>query len=123
MAMPFTYALNHADEDIAIVAQVRLALGDTVRDDGIKPDGGNFSDDEILFVLAQHENDVERTVGAFCEMLSRHWATAADIAVGPRRENLSQVSRAWQEQARTAGSDAGKAFVATLVRSDGYSEL
>ena len=119
--MAFTYLPSSASTETARISRVRLALGDTVESSGVLPDGSNLSDAEISVVLAEYEDDIDQTVGALCGVLARHWSTAADIAVGPRRENLSQVSKAWQEQANGLNPDYG-AFVAAPVRSDGYSE-
>ena len=123
--MAFNYDLASSDTDIESISKVRFDLGDTVEDSGVLPDGSNLSDEEIQMVLDAAGADVDEAVGVLCGVLARRWAVVADIAVGPRRENLSQVSKRWQENAISlTGSLGGEqaAFVTQPVRSDGYSE-
>ena len=54
----FTYNLDSSDETIARIAAVRLELGDTVFDQGVKPGGSNFTDAEISYWLTQESDDV-----------------------------------------------------------------
>lgn len=121
--MAFSYILNSSDATIAAVARVRLEIGDTVEDAGILPDGTNFSDEEITVYLTDYSNSVAQTVNALAGVLSRRWATVADVSVGPRSESLSQVSKSWADIAsRLGGSEAGSVFSLTPGRVDGYSE-
>lgn len=121
--MAFSYLLDSADPIEANVARVRLALGDTVEGTGILPSGANLSDLEIQVVLDENEADVPRAVGDLCAILARHWAVAADVQVGPRRESLSQVANAWQEQAQAASTGAGYvSFAVNAKRGDGYAQ-
>lgn len=116
MAGGFTYFLTDA------VGQVRLELGDNVYQQGVLPDGTNFTDQEITYYLTQNENDVTRTVGALASVLARRYAMVADVSVGPRSESLSQVAKAWERQASLlAGGDAQTAFSLTPTRVDGYT--
>ncbi len=120
--MAFSYVLDSADPIEANVARVRLALGDTVEGTGILPSGANLSDLEIQVVLDENESDVTRAVGDLCAILARHWAVAADVQVGPRRESLSQVANQWREQAKAASTGAGYvSFAASAKRDDGYA--
>lgn len=118
--MAFTYDLTATGDDLAI-SKVRLELGDTVEDAGVLPSGANLSDKEIQTYLDAYSDDVTQTVGALCGVLSRHWAGAADIAVGPRRETLSQVSQRWAEM--EAKLNPGHAsFAIGVQRDDGYAD-
>jgi hypothetical protein len=45
----------------------------------------------------------------------------ADVAVGPRKESLSQVAEAWAKQANVINPDYAS-FVIDPGRTDGYSE-
>lgn len=118
--MAFTYNLTGTGNEL-LISQVRLELGDTVEDDGVLPSGANLSDAEILSKLTTYSSDVEQATGALCTVLARHWARAADIAVGPRRENLSQVSTRWAELAERI-NPSYTSFSVGVQRSDGYSE-
>ena len=112
----FTYFLTDA------IGQVRLELGDNVYQQGVLPDGTNFSDQEITYYLNQNEQSVMRTVGALASVLARRYAMVADISVGPRSESLSQVAKALERQAALlAGGDEGTAFSMAPTRVDGFT--
>lgn len=83
------------------VGQLRLALGDTVYGSGVRPDGSNLSDAELTYFLAQEGNDVVLATALACETLATMWAGQADLAVGPRKESLSQVAQQYAKRAET----------------------
>ena len=83
--MSFSYDLASADTDTLNVSKVRLEIDDTVYTAGVKPDGTNFTDEEIMIWLSRESDDVMRAVASACEVLARAWARVADIAVGPRQ--------------------------------------
>lgn len=121
--MSFSYTLDSGNARTAAVARVRLELGDTVSGAGVLPSGGNLSDEEIGVYLDQFDEDVALAVSALAGVLARQWATLADVTVGPRSEKLSQVSAAWERQAKAlAGGEAYGSFTMQPVRVDGYSE-
>lgn len=121
--MAFSYLLNSPDTTMAAIARVRLEIGDTIEDAGILPDGANLADEEIAAYLGDYDSSVPQAVNAIAGMLSRRWATVADVSVGPRSESLSQVSKAWATIAdKLGGSDAGSVFAMTPSRSDGYRD-
>ena len=123
--MTFTYDLGGTGDALNI-SRVRMELGDAVEDAGVLPDGGNLDDAEIAVALAAYDDDIDLAVGALARILSRRWAQAVDVSVGPRRESLSQVSARWQALADDAiakATGSGYAvFGMTPVREDGYSE-
>ena len=124
--MTFTYDLANADDTIVLVSKIRLQVGDTTEDDGVLPDGSNLSDEEIEVLLDQEDDDYLRATAAACELLARHWARVADIAVGPRREALSKVAESWRKQAKDMraryGYGTGGVFSAGVIRVDGLSD-
>lgn len=121
--MGFSYVLNSSDATVAAIARVRLEIGDTTEDAGILPDGSNLSDEEITVYLTEYSSSIPQTVNAIAGVLSRRWATVADVSVGPRSESLSQVSKAWATVAdKLGGSEAGTVFSLAPGRVDGYSE-
>ena len=87
--MTWTYDLS------TDVGKVRLRIGDTTSGTGILPDGSNLSDEEIGVVLDDNDDDIEATVADLAQIMAQRWATAVDVAVGPRRESLSQASKRW----------------------------
>jgi hypothetical protein len=97
--MTFTYDLTNPDETKALISEVRLEIGDTQLNAGVKPDGTNFSDEEIELWLGKVDNDVNLTVAKACSALSRLWTVVANSTVGPRKEELGKVADAWAARA------------------------
>lgn len=124
--MTFTYDLANASAAIVLISTVRLELGDSVLGAGVRPNGSNFSDEEITVWLDAEESDPMRATARACEALSRAWATVANVAVGPRREELGKVSKDWSDRAETLriqyGGIGSGGFAVTTRRVDGYSE-
>ena len=106
--MAFSYDLTTA------VGQVRLALGDTTSGTGVRPDGSNFSDAEIAYFVAQ-ESSIELAVARACDALATQWATVANLAVGPRREDLGSVAVRYAERAATLRSGTLQAGYVSLA--------
>lgn len=112
--------------DIATqVGQVRLEIGDSTYGTGILPDGTNLSDEEIQFYLTR-EGGVGAAVAGVCEMLSIRFSNLADIAIGPRRESMSQIAKAYSDRAKALriqyGGSTGRAFSTSPVRTDGFAD-
>jgi len=118
--MAFTYddTLN-TDRD-----KVRFALQDTQIDSGPKPNGGNFSDNE-LSGLVTLEGEWQRAVAAGFEALAAIWTQYADLSEGPHKETLSQVAEGHRKSAvlwRARSGSAIPARVAGIIKVDGYSD-
>lgn len=119
----FSYDLSSSDTNTALVAKVRLWLGDTVQGVGVLPDGSNFQDEEILLMLDLNGNDSALAVTALYRPLAARWAVYADVTVGPRKEALSQVAERWQklaEAAEAAKAAAVTGFILDPIRNDGF---
>jgi hypothetical protein len=91
--MSFTYDLT------TDTGKVRLELGDTTADTGIRPDGSNLQDEEIAVWLSR-EGGVMRTVAAACEALARQWSIIADTSSGPLSESAGAVAGKWAERGK-----------------------
>jgi len=100
--MAFTYDLASVDENLLNISKVRLELGDTTENTGVRPDGSNLQDEEILLWLGEESNEINRTVARACLALSKMWTNVANITVGPRREELGQVAQGWADRAKQA---------------------
>jgi hypothetical protein len=98
--MTFTYDLASVDENLLNISKVRLELGDTTQNAGVRPDDSNLADEEILLWLDEESNDVTRSVGRACAALSKMWTNVANITVGPRREELGKVAAEWAARAK-----------------------
>lgn len=119
--MAFTY-------DFAVkanVSKVRLAIGDTVRDSGVQPNGQNFSDAEIEALLTEYSDDIDAVTYILLKSLANMWGTYVDITIGPRKESLSDIAFHYAKRAAEMGKQTGlsaKSFAALMTRVDGYSE-
>ncbi len=102
----FTYNLGSSDETIARIAEVRLEIGDTQQNAGVKPDGTNFTDQEIEHWLSKADNDIDQTVALACRALSRLWTMVANTTSGPRKEELGKVADGWASRASELASSA-----------------
>jgi len=119
--MTFTYNGNLAtDLDV-----IRFRVRDTSENDGVRPNGGNFSDEEISGLLTI-EGNPNRTVAALYEALATEWSNYVDTKIGPRDEKLSQVATRYQQLATQYRSDYGYGATTLttgfVTRVDGYSD-
>lgn len=105
---------------------VRFHIQDTVDGSGPKPGGKNFEDDE-LDGLVSLEGTWQKAVAASFEVLSAAWSSYADINVGPRSEQFSQIAERYQKQAEKWRDDFGSTATTQSgtrhpTRIDGYSD-
>lgn len=118
--MTFTYVGTLATD----LDTIRFRIQDTVSGSGIKPSGGNFTDEEIAGLLTI-EGNVNRTVAALYEALATIWGIHADSKIGSRDEKLSQVAAGYAKLAAKARSDYGYGSTTLstgfVTRVDGYS--
>lgn len=132
--MPAPFAMPAENFNIGTtIGKVRFALGDNIFGSGPLPDGGNFADEQIQYLLDENgdesgQTQIMRTVADLCEVLAMQWTVVSDISVGSRNESLGAVSDKWQARADKlraqygGNGNAGRAFSVGVVRSDGYSE-
>jgi hypothetical protein len=114
----FTYDLNSSDLDIANISKIRLEVGDTDEERGIKPDGENYTNDEILYVFNDEERIVGRAAARICELAAASWTSVPRTMFGalfdPRAvaRNFMLKSKTLREQhgfssARSAAFSVG----------------
>jgi hypothetical protein len=116
----FSYTLT------ADVGKVRLEIGDTVSGSGVRSSGANLTDEEIQVWLDAEDDDVMLAAARACEMLARDWAKAASIQLGPRREQLSDVAKAWERQAQALRDQYGSGSIGSGIQSgfyQGYADI
>ena len=102
-------AVNYDDALSTDRDKVRFHIGDTIREDGPRPKGANFTDDEITGVLS----------------IKSTWQRTVYITAGPRRETLSQVAEGYRKQAAEWAREHNimpGIKVAGVIRIDGYSD-
>jgi len=78
----FTYELNSKDLDISNIAKIRLEVGDTDPERGIKPDGSNYTDDEVLYAFNEEERIVGRASAKMFEMAAAAWTAVPRTMFG-----------------------------------------
>ncbi len=111
--MPITTDLNSP------IGAIRLLIGDTIENNGMKPDAANFTDTEISYFLQQADNNVLRAAALACDTLAAMWNTTPDFEADGLRMNRRGIARAWQQSATHFRMKAG-AVVRKLVRD--YAE-
>jgi hypothetical protein len=116
--MTFTYNLASPDASLVLISKVRLELGDTVANAGVRPDGSNLTDEEITIWLTDESNDISQTVARATAALANIWTNVANITVGPRREELGSVAKAWSDRAKEAGPAAGANYAVKVIPVD-----
>jgi hypothetical protein len=124
-----TFSANQFDSaTLGNISRVRLEIGDTIKDAGVKPDGSNFSDEELSVWLEEESEHVMHTVIRACLALARLWANRVNITVGPLKEEFSKVAEHWSAMAKSLTEQygppvsAGSGFAVATRRVDGYSE-
>lgn len=123
--MTVTYDLASANSTVLLISRLRLEIGDTTLNQGVKPDETNFADAELQIFLTRAGNDIEHAAALACDVLANTWARLADIEIGPRRENLSQVAKRYEARSKAYRDRLGissAAFSGGMVRADGYEE-
>lgn len=125
--MTFTYALNSTNETTVLISEVRLELGDSVYNQGVKPDNTNLQDEEIQKWLTDEGNDVMLACIRACGALARMWAKVTDLSEGGRSESGSKISAMWAamrddliKQYGTPSTMTGGSFSVSPIKADGY---
>lgn len=123
--MSFNYDISGSGTALT-VARVRLDIGDTTSGAGVRVDGGNFSDEEILDLYSQEGSSQPAASARACEVLAREWARKANTTAGPLRKEYASVSASYRalakdfrETATTGG--AAIAGAGAFRRADGYA--
>lgn len=117
--MAFNYDLA------TLVGKLRLRCGDHTENVGLRPDNGNFSDEELTQILTDEDDDIDRSFARVCEILASEWARVADVTLGPRSEKFSQISKRYQTMAtslRQQYGGGGYSFTVGWEREDGWQE-
>lgn len=80
--MTVTYRLTSADLNEVAIAQIRLEVGDTSEERGIKPDGSNYQDDEIIYIYETEDSNVGRAAARICEQMATAWSSVPRTMFG-----------------------------------------
>lgn len=104
--MPFTYSDTLATN----ADKVRFHLGDTVQDTGPRPDGRNFSDNEIAYFLSEESDKWEAAVAHGFEVLQSEWTQYAlseregDVSMSATQvaDKYGKLAEQWRARSDTA---------------------
>lgn len=80
--MTVTYRLESDDLNEVAIAQIRLEVGDTSEERGIKPDGSNYQDDEIIYIYNSEAQIVGRAAARICEQMATAWSSVPRTMFG-----------------------------------------
>ena len=121
--MGFQYDISDADDTSS---QMRLELGDTRYEDGILPEGRNFSDEELDHFYSQEGSFWSAVARAF-EAAAAEWGRYPDsFRLGPEQQHISaaklyadRAAYIRKEVVRRGASGVGSR---AITRADGYSD-
>jgi hypothetical protein len=117
--MGFTYDLTND------LGRLRLLVGDTVLNAGIKPDQSNYSDEELQAFLDRAGGDLNVGAAELLETLARVWALEPDVKMGPIYERRSDIAKNLRTQATALRDKTGgdsTSFSVGFERDDGYAQ-
>lgn len=103
-----TYKLTSNVPYEQAVSRIRLEIGDTVEGEGVKPEGTNFTDDELLYFYTSEGSDIGRASAKACEVLTTMWAKAVKTMFGSLVDP-SRVSYNYRKQAEALRAQYGQA--------------
>lgn len=88
-------AFSYDDALTESLDKVRFAIGDTERDKGPRPDGRNFSDAEIAYLLTTESSVVNAAIALAFETLRDEWAS---FTVAEKEGDVSFDAKAVSDQ-------------------------
>jgi hypothetical protein len=121
--MAFTYRLS------TDLGKTRLAIGDTVSGAGPRPEGANYSDEEInvyLTPVIAAGYSYGRAVVQLLRLLANEWAGRANISIGEYKveysataTNFRAAAAEWERMTDASGAQvAGGVSVGVLTLSN-----
>lgn len=102
--MSFSYSLSalsnpeHTDHELA---QLRLALGDTVEAHK------HLDDEEILFLRSKNPTSMDATIASCAEMIAMRYAHEASFSVGDAKYDLDKRAERWNTLAESYRNRGG----------------
>ena len=123
--MPITYDLSTSGTAL-VISRIRLDIGDTVNGSGVRVDGGNFSDVELMDMYGREGSSQPSASAKACEVLAVEWARKGNTTAGPLRKEYASVSASYRALAKDFRETAGVGGAATagagiMRRADGYA--
>jgi len=124
MAFSYDEALT-ADRD-----KIRLRVGDTQADAGPRPDGRNFSNAELSFILTDEDSVVNAAIAHCFEILASEWTQHAlteregEVSVDSREvaANYRKQASFYRQKPGGASEATNSGSLVTLTRVDEYTD-
>lgn len=124
--MAFTYSTDlDTSRD-----KIRFNIGDRVENEGKRPDGANFSDEEIAFALSEEDSRVNGATAYLFEILANEWSSYALSergdsgnfdATGVAAEFRKQAEK-WRKKPGGASTAERGAVIVQMTRYDAWTE-
>jgi hypothetical protein len=100
--MAFTVDLD------TIIGKARFEMGDAQENNGVMPQGRNFTDEQIAYLASKEGDHLGRLKAAMCEILAREWATEpTEYRMGPEAK-LIKAADYWQLEAKILRMEHGR---------------
>lgn len=120
--MSFTYDLGSALLEVQDISKIRLLIGDTIVDEGPKPTGHNFEDEELLAFLDEEEDDTGKAAALAIETLANMWASVPRTMFGALidpRANAAHLRQAAQQMRDKYGHTNKASSIAVQIKRYG----
>ena len=87
MTLEFTYDIADTSD---ISSRIRLEIGDNRINDGILPNGGNFTDSELDYFYSAEGDDFQLALARAFDAAAARWASFPDdVHLGPEFQTFS----------------------------------
>lgn len=92
--MTFTYNLDSTNTQDVLISKIRLEAGDSAEAPwGLRTDGRNFHDEELLYFYDIESSSIGRAAAHAVEVAATEWGTvAANMRIGEHWEAGNQAS-------------------------------
>ena len=120
----FSYDISDSTD---ISSQLRLEIGDTRFEDGILPEGRNFTDTELDYFYSQEGSDLSGATARAFEAAAAEWSRYPEsFRLGPEQQTIKAADYFSQKAAyirkEIVGRGSGAVGSRAVIRADGYSD-
>ena len=110
--------------------KVRFRIGDTQLNAGPRPDGRNFSDLELDFILSEEDSRVNGAIAHSFEILENEWSQYAlseklqDVSFDAREvaDNYAKRAAKWRKKPGGADDEERGSAIVAFTRHDAYTD-
>jgi hypothetical protein len=120
---------SYTDALSANLDKIRLRIGDTQENAGPRPDKRNFSNEEIVFILADEGSQINGAIAHCFEILASEWTayalseSADKVSYNARgvAEDYFNLAQEWRDKPGGALDAERSGVLVTLEREDAYT--